>query len=279
VIFLSAEDDAEDTIIPRLMAAGADLKRVHIIESVISGRTDDGEPMEKLFSLQSDLYELDKTIREIGDVGLIVIDPVSAYLDGVDSYKNSEVRAVLAPLRTLARKHNTAVLMITHINKDGAKALMRVNGSLGFGAAARAVYLVAEDPLDPARRLLLSLKHNVSLKPSGMAYTVESATVEYAGGKLDTAKIEWDADHVKITAQEALNLTRKGTTSEALGPKERSLTELLAAEEQGLKPDQIASNLSWTKNNTYAVLHRLREKKVVVKKGAVYRLRQGTAAA
>ena len=34
VIILSAEDDAADTIIPRLMAAGADRSKVHILEAV-----------------------------------------------------------------------------------------------------------------------------------------------------------------------------------------------------------------------------------------------------
>ena len=34
VILLSAEDDASDTIVPRLKAAGADLENVHIVDSV-----------------------------------------------------------------------------------------------------------------------------------------------------------------------------------------------------------------------------------------------------
>src|SRR4026209_3015974 len=34
VIFLSAEDGAEDTLVPRLIAAGADRRKIHLIEAV-----------------------------------------------------------------------------------------------------------------------------------------------------------------------------------------------------------------------------------------------------
>lgn len=39
VVILSAEDDAEDTIRPRLEAAGADLSRVIILNGVLRERT------------------------------------------------------------------------------------------------------------------------------------------------------------------------------------------------------------------------------------------------
>ena len=276
VVFLSAEDDEEDTICPRLKAAGADLTRVHIARSVLTGYTGDATPVEKLFSLQTDLHALDAKLNEIKGVALLVIDPVTAYLDGVDSYKNSEVRGALAPLRALAQKHNMAVVLITHVNKDGAKALMRVSGSLAFVAAARTAYLVMEDPLDPEnrRRLLLSLKNNLGPAASGLAYTVETAAVRHPTGTLDTAKIAWDTDTlVAITAQEALNQTRGSGRdgSEELGPKERMVMELLEVESD-LKPAEIATKLQWKDNNTKGVLLRLRGKKKVKSHHGVYRL-------
>src|SRR6476619_3640335 len=44
------------------------------------------------FNLQSDLDLLESIIREIGDVVLVVVDPVSSYLGKTDSHKNAEVR-------------------------------------------------------------------------------------------------------------------------------------------------------------------------------------------
>jgi hypothetical protein len=277
VAILSAEDDAEDTLVPRLKAAGADLGRVHIVQSVLVGYTGQGEQegdrIEKLFSLQMDLDALDKKIREIGDVAMLVIDPVTAYLDGIDSYKNSEVRGVLAPLKALAHKHNLAVVLITHMNKDSSRALTSISGSLAFVAAARAVYLVVEDALDTEhrRRLVLPIKNNLGSIIPGMAYKVESAKVDYKDGTLETAMIEWDAINVEVTAQKALALARHSDRADEMGPKERSVIELLAGEGK-LMPGDIAKKLKWPNNNTYAVLHRLREKKLVVKWGKLYGL-------
>jgi hypothetical protein len=63
------EDDAEDTMVPRLMAAGADLDRVHIVDAVT---TKDGAG-RATFNLQTDLDLLAKKIDEVGDVALVII--------------------------------------------------------------------------------------------------------------------------------------------------------------------------------------------------------------
>ena len=75
VILFSDEDDPNDTLVPRLAAAGADLGRVHIIKMV---RHD--EQKERLFSLVTDLEALRKKISGVGDIKLVVIDPITAYL-------------------------------------------------------------------------------------------------------------------------------------------------------------------------------------------------------
>jgi 5S rRNA maturation endonuclease (ribonuclease M5) len=273
VVFLSAEDDAEDTLCPRLKAAGADLSRVHIVQSVLTGYTGQGEPSEKLFSLQKDLHQLDRKLGALGDVALLVIDPVTAYLDGIDSHKNSDVRGVLAPLKALAHKHNVAVVLISHVNKDGAKALMSISGSLAFVAAARTVYLVMADILDPLhqRRLMLSVKNNLGPAASGLAYTIESANVSYPGGSMETARIVWDDAGVEISAQEAFKLARSNSPGEELGPKEREVMELLDAQAD-LKPAEIADKLGWNDNNTKQILHRLRGKRKVKSHHGAYRV-------
>jgi RecA-family ATPase len=48
---------------------------------------------------------------------LIIIDPISAYLDGADSHNNASVRALLAPLSELAHTTGAAVILVTHLNK------------------------------------------------------------------------------------------------------------------------------------------------------------------
>src|SRR5262249_15005583 len=74
VVWFNDEDSLQDTVIPRLVAAGADRKRVHFVNGVrIAGE-------EKHFSLVTDLHLLRKAITRIGNVVLVIIDPVSAYL-------------------------------------------------------------------------------------------------------------------------------------------------------------------------------------------------------
>ena len=92
VILLSAEDGAADTIVPRLMAAKADRSLVQIIHAV---QNKDGKG-QHTFNLQSDLDLLEAEIKKLGDVVLVVIDPISSYFGkGPDSHKNVDVRGVL----------------------------------------------------------------------------------------------------------------------------------------------------------------------------------------
>jgi len=123
VIFLCAEDAAGDTIVPRLMAAGADLIKVHIVTAV----RDDNGWGRRAFNLQSDLQQLEAKITEIGDVSLVVIDPISSYLGPkVDSHVNSAVRGVLEPVSEVASRLRVAFVSVTHPQR--APAPLRLIG-------------------------------------------------------------------------------------------------------------------------------------------------------
>ena len=100
VVLLSAEDDALDTIHPRLAAAGADLNRIDVLKAIRLQRASDGTSFEAQFSLQSDVALLEDAIAARDNCRLVVIDPITAYLGRSDSHRNSEMRALLGtPLR------------------------------------------------------------------------------------------------------------------------------------------------------------------------------------
>lgn len=203
VIILSAEDDAEDTIVPRLIAAGAVLSRCYVLDAVADGFTAAGQEVRRSFNLARDLVALETMLRRIGGANLIVIDPISAYLGEVDSHRNAEVRALLAPLADLAARHGAAVVGVSHLSKgSGGDARLRVNGSLAFVAAARAAWLVHRDADDPARRLFLPLKNNIGKDNSGLAYRIESATV---GAGIESSRVTWESEPVTVSADDALN--------------------------------------------------------------------------
>jgi putative DNA primase/helicase len=212
VIFLSAEDDAADTIRPRLDAAVADVSRVHILEAVRVQLTD-GSLTEKPFNLETDSAVLEGALREHPDVRLIVIDPISAYLGGVDSHSNAEVRGILAPLVALAARFGVAVLCVTHLRKSAGAAIYRAISSIAFAAAARAVWAVASDPEDGDRRLLLTVKQNLSASAAGLAFRIETQN--------NVPRLAWEPGAVALAANEVLgNVDMQQDQSERREAKE-----------------------------------------------------------
>jgi AAA domain len=200
VIILSAEDGAADTIVPRLLAAGANLDRVHVVSAVqeVAGN-------RRALNLQNDLALLEKKIAEVGEVALVVIDPISSYLGRTDSHKNAEVRGVLEPLSEMAERMRVAVLSVTHFSKTGAnsttKALHRFIGSIAFTGAPRAAFAVIEDAEHEGRRLFLLAKTNLSGRPQGLAFRLEQCDVRDG---IIASRVVWDGEPVAITANEAL---------------------------------------------------------------------------
>lgn len=165
VVILSAEDGLGDTVRPRLDALEADVRRVHVLQAIAEGGGVRG------FSLARDLGALERVIVDTG-AALVVIDPVSAYFgDDTDSHKDAEIRAVLAPLAALVERTSVALILIAHLNKDPARrAIYRVGGSIGLVAAVRLAYVVAEDPENEARRLVVPIKTNICAKPAPLAF-------------------------------------------------------------------------------------------------------------
>ena len=239
VIFLSAEDDAADTIRPRLDAAGADVSRVHILEAVRVALTD-GSLTEKPFNLETDCAALEGALSKYPDVRLIVIDPISAYLGGADSHSNAEVRGILAPLAALAARFGVAVLCITHLRKSAGAAIYRAISSIAFAAAARAVWAVASDPEDGDRRLLLAVKQNLSVSAGGLAFRIETQN--------NVPRLAWEPGAVVLAANDVLgNVDMQQDQNERREAKEW-LKDFLADGPVAVKRIQTeakAAGLSW----------------------------------
>jgi hypothetical protein len=215
VLILTAEDDASDTLRPRLEVRGAELRRVHIVDGVRVGYRGDRTGEDRLFCLESDLHALEKKLSELANVALVIIDPISAYFGTeVDTHRNSEVRAVLAPLSDLAGRHGVAIVGVSHLTKQGGnQALLRVSGSLPFVAAARSAFLVTKDPQDKSRRLFPPIKNNLGKDEDGFAYRIEEATASSPDGPIKTSYVAWEDKRVDISADEALTMPDPEETS------------------------------------------------------------------
>ena len=194
---LSDEDALDDTVRPRLDAAGADCSKVHALQ-MVQDINKKGEIISRSFSLSKDIERPGKRIKELGDVALVQIDPISAYLGGTDSHKNADVRALLSPLSELADKFSVAIVLVTHLNKGSGPAIYRSVGSIAFAAAARSSWVVAKDREDNGRRLILPAKNNLGNDNLGMAYRVETA-------HNNAAALVWEPEPVDIDINETLS--------------------------------------------------------------------------
>ena len=173
VLIWSGEDDPADTLVPRLMAAGADRARCYFIEGARRG----GEVVP--FDPARDLGQLLEAIEKIGGISLLVIDPVVSAVTG-DSHKNTEVRRALQPLVDLAAKCDCAVLGITHFAKggQGTDPAQRVVGSVAFTAVARVVMVAAKvkgDEEGRDARILARSKSNIGPDDGGFQYHLEQS--------------------------------------------------------------------------------------------------------
>jgi putative DNA primase/helicase len=202
-VILSSEDGIADTVVPRVAAADGDLSRVHCLKSVKTNG------VSRTFSLQADLEQLGKKIREIGDVLLVVIDPVTSYMGSkIDSHRTTDVRAVLEPLSKFAEEYRVAVLLISHPQKAAAtKALNAVTGSAAFVHAPRMTFICIPDPENKPRTLFLAGKNNIGRKAEGMGYAIAARFVGPDESIL-SSYVAWDNLPVRITADEALEQER-----------------------------------------------------------------------
>lgn len=212
VIWFTAEDDIHDTVVPRLAAAGADLDRVHIVGMTDSNGT------ARMFNLATDLPLLKEKIEKIGDVALVVIDPVSAYL-GVGKINNSsttDVRGILAPLTKLAEEKMVSIIGVMHFNKkaDVTNAMLRIADSLAYVAAARHVYVVVDDPENEKARLFVKAKNNLAPDKHALRFMVGAKVVGVdaeCGEEIYAPHVVWDSQHVEVTATEAMEAEAGGT--------------------------------------------------------------------
>ena len=184
-ILLSAEDGAEDTIVPRLRAAGADLDRILIVDAV---RPPDGGA-ERPWSLPGDLEYLRALIVESG-ARMVVIDPLTAFF-GADINANSDhhVRRALHPLKDLASDTGCAMVIVRHLKKSReGLAMLQGGGSIGIIGAARVGLIVASDPHDETgrRKVVAVSKNNLSAIPESLVFHLENNPT------LSVAEVVWD---------------------------------------------------------------------------------------
>ena len=202
VMIWSGEDGLEDTLVPRLKAAGANLENVAFITSMRS--TDE----LRAFDPSTDINALQEKLARFENLKLLILDPIVSAVQG-DSHKNAEVRRGLQPLVDLAVRNDCAVLGITHFSKGtgGRNPVERLTGSLAFGAVARIVWVAAKGDLtdDAEERVFCRAKSNIGPDSGGFKYQLKHARIDGVES-LEASVIAW-GEPIQGSARDLLATT------------------------------------------------------------------------
>jgi 5S rRNA maturation endonuclease (ribonuclease M5) len=206
VLVAATEDSWAHTIVPRLIAAGADLTRVYRVEVC----TDLGGSE---LSLPTDVTGVGEAAGAVG-AALLLLDPLMSRLSAkLDTHKDQETRQALEPLTKMLDQTRMVGLGLMHFNKRGTDdPLDALMASRAFSAVARSVSTVVRDPDDDdgRRRLFGTPKNN--LGPDDLpllSFTLESCAVPTDEGDAITSRIVW-GDEVADTITDVLRRTNDG---------------------------------------------------------------------
>lgn len=181
VLHLSDEEDDDDTIVPRMIAAGVDRSKARWLK--MSATKEDGTKIEKAIQLDHDAAVLENFLDEHPNIRLVIIDPISNYLGSTKVIDEQSVRAVLMPLKEMANRRGVAIIAVMHLNKKvELDAIHRISGAVAFVGVSRMVWLVApkpnEDGTDSDVTLMVKVKGNIVQRNlKGLSFTTPTREV------------------------------------------------------------------------------------------------------
>lgn len=240
-VIMPGEDDVDKTLLPRLEAAGADMRFVTFAR----------EREGKTLQLPRHIHLLERAIVRTKAV-LLVIDPLMAYVETgkIDTHNDASSRALLRPLQAVAQRTGAAIVVIRHHNKkSGESAMNRGGGSIAFAATARSVFMAGEEPeSEDGTKVFASVKSNLGPPPTSISYRVEGFDNDYGG----TSRVVWGEEvdyraddvvaHKRVTtsAPKSAEVKREAETLLLDGPMEsvkfeRTISKKTGASEKTIK--------------------------------------------
>jgi AAA domain-containing protein len=189
VMFATSEDAWEFTMVPRLLAAGADLDLVGRVQV-----EDDGI----IFGLTTPV-DVPALTTYIGDhdVAALILDPLTSVMDGrIDAHRDREVRTALEPLGKLAEETGASVFGLVHLGKGmGTDPVNLILGSRAFSAVTRLVLVAARDPDDDAAHVLSVEKSNLGrIDIPGLTYRIDGVEIATDEGPAGAGLLVWTGE-------------------------------------------------------------------------------------
>lgn len=171
VFYVTSEGVPEMILVPRLMAAGADLGKLTIIEGIMQR---DGE--FSMFDVTKHLPMIAARARDFDDLKMIVIDPVASFIpERINTGQQNQVRQMMDKISDLAYKLGVAAVPVMHFSKTpGLAAGHRTSGSVQFAAAVKMSWsVIRREGGDRNLRLLVPQKSNITGGQKSMSFHIQ----------------------------------------------------------------------------------------------------------
>jgi RecA/RadA recombinase len=191
VLYITTEGVPDRILVPRLMAAGADLEAVEIITGVY------GKDGAGILDVNTHCPALAARIKANPAIKLIVVDPIASHLDPKLNMNSSlEMRQAFDKINALAEETSVAVVTVMHLNKsDKMSAVHRAAGSAQIMAAVKSAWAVVRKPDDENenRRFFGAVKSNISPYRKSLSFEIEETTVRlHDGSDALVPRIVWN---------------------------------------------------------------------------------------
>lgn len=231
VLYATSEDSWSYTIVPRLMAAGADLDLVHRIEVENHGK----------LVLPLDTHLIPEAVQEV-DAAALMLDPaISLVDDNLSTNQSRDIRKALEPLRDTAEKAGIFIPALVHFNKTAdVDILSKIPGARAWAEVARASVALAEDK-DEGHFVASQAKNNLGrLDLPHLGYEIDEVFITTEDGEASVGKLRWTGE-VETGAEEILSRkpTRQTEEEKHLGAAVAS-TRIIALVKESTNPLTVA---------------------------------------
>ncbi len=221
VVIFTPEGDPKKFIEPSLLAAGADITKVFFEKAPDDTDFDKKGTIKNFLSLDTDIGKLARTLERNKDIGLIIFDPLNAYVGKINPNDDAGIRRIMTPLNRVANRYGIAILFVAHFNKKSDLDVMyRAGGSVAIVAATRSAYICSmikptDDEEKNDERIFAPIRVSKSVRwpiPS-LKYKVEAK--HYSQKHNDMGLVASWLGQTETSAQDALRPVKATKKDEA----------------------------------------------------------------
>jgi len=239
ILVIQTEGHLENSFVPRLIACGADMDRIKLLNASGSEETLHLDEQRYVDWLKDQLVAYDTNI--------LIIDPLLQFAGDIDFNRGKEAPNWLNMLQRMCREMKITGIFTRHWTKNSENAVLyRGGGVVGMTGVVRAQSAVIQDPNDEDKKYWVTTKMNEGARSDSLPmsyYTNKDLSVDW--GKIENIDIE-GMSRAAVNQNEATDhrkemddfvkssLNGKGMTHEQL---------MKQAEVDGRSPDEVERSM------------------------------------